>query len=132
MKKEKSYESLNGTKLNYEELTLRKLYFSFSGRIGRLNFILGMVTLIAFIFLLLFTCALLKLTENELVYFISLFYLPLLWSSLALQAKRWHDRNKSSWWILINFVPFGGIWAFIETCILAGTKDTNNYGVLSK
>ncbi|WP_339074616.1 DUF805 domain-containing protein [Teredinibacter turnerae] len=132
MNKEKSCESLDDAPLNYEELTLTKLYFSFSGRIGRLNFILGMITLLAFIILLLFSAAVLKLAENDFVYFLSMFYIPLIWCSLSLQAKRWHDRNKSAWWIVINFIPLGAVWAFIETCILAGTSGSNKYGVLSK
>lgn len=132
MNRGKSYESLDDDKLDYEELTLINLYFSFKGRIGRFNFILGMLTLSAFFVLLIFTAAALMLTENDVVYFMSMFYFPLFWCSLSLQAKRWHDRNKSSWWILINFVPLGGIWAFIETCLLAGTEGTNKYGIISK
>ncbi len=27
------------------------------------------------------------------------------WISLAVGVKRWHDRNKTGWWMLIIFVP---------------------------
>lgn len=55
--------------------------------------------------------------------------LVLLWPALAIQAKRWHDRDKSAIWILINFVPFiGGLWALIENGFLAGTDGDNHYG----
>ena len=51
------------------------------------------------------------------------------WVSLAVQIKRWHDRDKSGWWVLINFVPFiGGIWALIECGFLEGTKGPNKFG----
>ncbi|MDK1017721.1 MAG: DUF805 domain-containing protein, partial [Actinomycetota bacterium] len=43
--------------------------------------------------------------------------------------KRWHDRDKSGWWMLIAFVPIiGGLWAFIETGLLQGTESDNQYG----
>ncbi len=58
-----------------------------------------------------------------------LLYIPLLWSSLALQVKRWHDRNKSGAWVLISLIPLvGGIWAFVEVGCLRGTFGLNNYG----
>lgn len=52
-----------------------------------------------------------------------------LWPSLALYAKRWHDRGKSGWWTLIVFVPIiGAIWALVELGFLAGTEGPNQYG----
>jgi uncharacterized membrane protein YhaH (DUF805 family) len=52
------------------------------------------------------------------------------WVSLAIQAKRWHDRDKSGWWILICLVPIiGSIWALIETGFLRGTNAPNRFGV---
>jgi uncharacterized membrane protein YhaH (DUF805 family) len=51
------------------------------------------------------------------------------WCGLALSIKRWHDRDKSGWWVLINFVPLiGGIWAFVETGCLRGTVGPNRFG----
>ena len=55
--------------------------------------------------------------------------LILIWPSLAVQAKRWHDRNKSAWWILINFVPIiGPLWSLIENGFLPGDIGSNKYG----
>jgi len=49
--------------------------------------------------------------------------------SLAVFAKRWHDRNKSGWWSLIILVPFiGSIWALVECGCLPGTEGPNRYG----
>ena len=46
-----------------------------------------------------------------------------------LQIKRWHDRDKSGWWVLIGFIPLiGGIWAFVECGCLDGTQGPNKYG----
>jgi len=53
----------------------------------------------------------------------------LIWSSLAVTIKRWHDRDKSWVWIFITFIPvIGGIWAFIENGCLRGTQGPNTYG----
>jgi uncharacterized membrane protein YhaH (DUF805 family) len=53
----------------------------------------------------------------------------LLWISLAVAAKRWHDRGKTAWWILIAFVPvIGSIWYLIECGFLKGTPGANKYG----
>jgi uncharacterized membrane protein YhaH (DUF805 family) len=52
-----------------------------------------------------------------------------LWPSLAIQAKGWHDTDRSAWWILINFVPvIGGIWALVVTGFFSGTSGQNRFG----
>ncbi|MBI2739793.1 MAG: DUF805 domain-containing protein [Rhodospirillales bacterium] len=51
------------------------------------------------------------------------------WISIAVAVKRYHDRNKSGWWVLIVFVPvIGGLWYLIECGFLRGTAGPNNYG----
>lgn len=56
-------------------------------------------------------------------------FIPVLWMSLAIQIKRWHDRDKPGAMMLVNFIPFvGGIWAFIELGLLRGTPGVNEYG----
>ena len=56
-------------------------------------------------------------------------YILALWIGLAVAAKRWHDRNKSAWWILIIFVPaVGGLWYLIECGFLKGTTGPNKFG----
>jgi uncharacterized membrane protein YhaH (DUF805 family) len=51
------------------------------------------------------------------------------WSIFAVTTKRWHDRDKSGWWFLINFLPvIGGFWALIENGCLRGTEGPNSYG----
>ena len=56
-------------------------------------------------------------------------YVLALWIGLAIAAKRWHDRNKSAWWILIVFVPaVGGLWYLIECGFLKGTPGPNKFG----
>jgi uncharacterized membrane protein YhaH (DUF805 family) len=55
--------------------------------------------------------------------------IPLIWMSLAVSAKRWHDVDKSAWWILIGLVPFiGGLIALIFNGFIAGTPGPNRFG----
>ena len=56
-------------------------------------------------------------------------YVVIIWVGLALQIKRWHDRDKSGWWVLISLVPvIGGIWMLVECGFLRGSDGPNNYG----
>jgi len=53
-----------------------------------------------------------------------------LWIDLAISVKRWHDRGKSGFWILIGLVPLiGGLWALVECGFLPGTPELNKYDV---
>ncbi|MCA3423413.1 MAG: DUF805 domain-containing protein [Roseomonas sp.] len=52
-----------------------------------------------------------------------------LWVTLAGQAKRWHDRDKSAWWVLVYFIPLiGWLWSFIVAGFLRGTPGYNRFG----
>lgn len=56
-------------------------------------------------------------------------FLLLLWPSICLYAKRWHDRDKSGWWSLIGLIPIiGGLWMLIELGFLRGTDGPNRFG----
>jgi len=51
------------------------------------------------------------------------------WIHIAVAVKRYHDRNKSGWWVLIVFLPvIGGLWYLIECGFLFGTPGPNTYG----
>ncbi|GGZ37561.1 DUF805 domain-containing protein [Asticcacaulis endophyticus] len=55
--------------------------------------------------------------------------IAMIWPSLCIQIKRWHDRDKSWVWIFINLIPIiGWIWSFVELGCLDGTKGQNKYG----
>ena len=61
------------------------------------------------------------------LYFIGILLLIL--SSLAINVKRLHDRDKSGWWYLLMFLPLiGPLWLFVELGFLAGSTGTNDYG----
>ena len=57
------------------------------------------------------------------------FLVPIVWPSLVVTIKRWHDRDKSAWWVLINLIPIvGDIWALVENGFLKGTSGANRFG----
>ncbi len=117
------------------------LFLSFNGRINRAKWWLGsivvFVALVVLYMILMFVVGG-GMTVNPdgtvsgggtITILSIVLYLAALWPSLALQIKRWHDRDKSGWWVLINFVPIiGGLWALIECGFLEGTKGPNKFG----
>jgi formylglycine-generating enzyme required for sulfatase activity len=56
------------------------------------------------------------------------FSVPFLWVSLAVQAKRWHDLNKSGWMSLILFIPIvGAVCSLVVLGFRRGTVGKNQY-----
>jgi uncharacterized membrane protein YhaH (DUF805 family) len=59
-------------------------------------------------------------------------YLPLiavtLYVAVALGIKRCHDRNRTGWFMLVNFIPLICLWPLVELVFLKGTEGPNEYG----
>ena len=54
----------------------------------------------------------------------------LMWVCVAVEVKRWHDRDKSGLWVLIAVVPLvGPIWAMVENGFMDGSTTANRYGL---
>jgi len=58
-----------------------------------------------------------------------------LWSLIVLipaiivYIKRFHDRDKSGWWVLIGLIPIiGALWLLVELGFLKGTDGPNRFG----
>ena len=57
------------------------------------------------------------------------FILIVLVPAIMVHIKRFHDRDKSGWWLLIALIPLiGPIWLLIELGFLKGTPGPNQYG----
>lgn len=55
--------------------------------------------------------------------------LLLLWPALALSVKRWHDRDKPGWWVLVGLIPvIGWLWLLVENGLLRGSAGANRFG----
>ena len=108
-----------------------QFFFSFKGRISRQHWWLGHLGLIVLLLLAMAATGMLdnnRQPPDAVFIVVGLLYLPWIWCSFALSAKRWHDRDKSAWWILIGLIPIVGIWALIENGFLRGTDGNNSYG----
>lgn len=123
------------------------LFTSFEGRISRKPFWLGLLVLMAtqwIVGILLFAALgfslmhgadpvmspgdmfLLKTFGVLLPLLVTLVFL---YPSVAIYTKRWHDRGKSGWWMLIFFIPLlGFVWFLVECGFLPGTEGPNRYG----
>ena len=86
-------------------MSLKILYFSFEGRISRSTFWLKLCLPLSILGLLV---NLIDWLVNARGVIVVAWSFIVLWPWLAGQAKRWHDRDKSAWWILINLVPVIG------------------------
>lgn len=59
---------------------------------------------------------------------LGLLVLALIIPSIAVQVRRFHDQDKSGWFVLINFVPYvGGLIVLVFMC-LDGTRGPNRFG----
>lgn len=105
---------------------IREKFFSFKGRVNRRNFwirnfILGIIYLILYLVLdnsYEYSDVLFGLLLNFIVY-------PILWiASLSLSARRWHDLDKSGFYILTHIFIIPGIYCAFKK----GTDGINKYG----
>jgi uncharacterized membrane protein YhaH (DUF805 family) len=94
--------------------------FSFNGRIGRKTFFLTMLGWVG-------TYIVIDRLGLEIL---GIAILPwYLWLGIASQVKRWHDRSKSGWMVVVNLLPVvGWIWACVELYFLRGIRGPNRYG----
>lgn len=55
--------------------------------------------------------------------------LLLLWPAIAVSAKRWQDRDRAPWWVLVSLLPVvGWIWALVDNGFVRGTPGPNRFG----
>ncbi|MBK1613288.1 DUF805 domain-containing protein [Rubrivivax gelatinosus] len=53
----------------------------------------------------------------------------LVWPGIAVSAKRWHDRDRSAWWVAIGLIPvIGQIWMLLDNGFKRGTGGPNRFG----
>ena len=58
---------------------------------------------------------------------LTIYGLAIILPALALSVRRLHDTDRSGWWYLLNFVPFGNI-VLLVFFILDSTPGQNQYG----
>ena len=64
---------------------------------------------------------------NILTILFAILWLGLVIPNLAVTIRRLHDQDKSCWWLLISFIPFGGL-VLLVFMFIDGTPGENEYG----
>lgn len=110
-----------------ENIDWGHLLFAFDGRINRAKFWLGLVSVWVALIIFGGIAGAMNSSFGWLIF--GIVYVGVIWVGLAVSIKRWHDRDKSGWWVLIGLIPIiGALWALIETGFLEGTDGPNQYG----
>jgi uncharacterized membrane protein YhaH (DUF805 family) len=134
------------------------LLFSFTGRINRAKYWLGVGLLIAYWIVVGIVLSIFFYSLGSAGYILALAAgaaatIGGLWAGLAIGVKRLHDRDKSGWWLLLFWLLPGilsgigtaagggvlgmlfnlgsfaiSIWGFVEIGCLRGTEGANQYG----
>ncbi len=101
--------------------------FSFEGRINRKPFwLFSLSVFVLYIITRLIYFGKIAIKQDT---FTIVFSMIFVWPSLAVMAKRWHDRNKSGQWLLVSAIPLiGAFWTIIELGLLEGTVGENRFG----
>lgn len=137
-------------------MSIKELLFSFQGRIGRKVY--WTWNIFYYVLIVGFGLGLNVLFPSMAHLILPVFLILVLVPDLAITAKRWHDRGKSSWWLLMNIpliigrmtvpavdsgVPVEtstlemlislaalicGVWILIECGFLKGQSGENQYG----
>ncbi|TOI53139.1 DUF805 domain-containing protein [Vibrio parahaemolyticus] len=136
-------------------MSTKELLFSFHGRIDRKTYWIWNV--IYYISIIVFGAGISKLFPAFSYLLLPIFLLVLLIPDLAITTKRWHDRDKSIYWLGLNIPlvigriatpmtsPMAqepstpqlfiasislicGLWILIECGFLKGTSGPNKYG----
>ena len=103
------------------------IFLSVKGRVSRRTFWLyGVLALLG---LGLLCTALLGIAGVEPSRIEIIVNLLLVWPAIAVSAKRWQDRDRSPWWVLITLIPvIGWAWALIDNGFVRGTPGPNRFG----
>ncbi len=133
----------------------KELLFSFRGRIGRKTF--WVWNIVYYVSILGFGVGINQLFPAFSHLLLPIFLLVMLIPDLAITTKRWHDRDKSIYWLALNIplvlgrlaTPMTspvsqepatpqlfiasislicGVWILVECGLLKGTKGPNKYG----
>jgi uncharacterized membrane protein YhaH (DUF805 family) len=110
-------------------MDFKQFYFSTQGRVNRKQWWLRLILPIFVILLFIDMVTGAYDPKVGLGILSGLFVLASIIPAILVDIKRWHDRDKSGWWMLITLVPIiGSIWLLIELGFLKGTPGPNRFG----
>lgn len=124
-------QSSHNSEQSIVNMKVSSILFSFTGCSRRLHFWLVVpIIWILSLFFKIFIGFELDSPEPDYSLIIGMFiaFTPVLWINLAVQIKRWHDRNKSGYWVFIHMLPLIGTpWALIELGFFPRKSEGNKY-----
>jgi uncharacterized membrane protein YhaH (DUF805 family) len=122
-------------------MSIKSLLWSYEGRIGRASFWLGVLLVILMAAAIGLVAGLVGYPLDAVlapngqeagpatIVLMIVAIIAATYAQLAVYVKRFHDRGKSGWWVLIAFVPLiGFLWILIELGMLPGDPGRNAYG----
>ena len=114
-------------------MPIRRVLFSFKGRIPRQTFWFAYIGAAKFLVLVLASGAsdlpVAQEGPNALDVMGRFVFVLSLWCNLAIIAKRYHDLGKSAWRILIIMIPIVGfLFLLLECGFVKGNAGPNKYG----
>ena len=116
--------------MDYMLMPLRR-YAEFSGRSRRKEywmFILGVIIVAVVLSIIEGILGLSGMIGGAYGPLTTLFMLAILVPGIAVQVRRFHDQDKSGWFVLLGLIPLlGGLIVLVFMC-LEGTKGDNRFG----
>ena len=116
--------------LDWALMPLRR-YTDFSGRSRRKeywSFLLGVVVVTILLTIIEGAVGLSGMIAGAYGPLTALFFLGIIVPSIAVQVRRFHDQDKSGWWVLIGLVPLLGGLIVLVFMFLEGTRGPNRFG----
>ena len=105
--------------MNFAEVFTKDFLLTYEGRFSRSQYW-------AYVLVYVGVAIVLGLISDTLL---AIYSLAALYPSICVSIKRWHDRDKSGWWVLIGLIPLiGAIWSLIECGCLKGSDGPNRFG----
>ncbi|WP_159429672.1 DUF805 domain-containing protein [Acidaminococcus timonensis] len=119
--------------------SLLELYLNFHGRLGRVEMALrgalllagtGLVTFFLMGCVCLFTLFESGVGAIALLGLWMLTYLVMMVCGISLFVRRFHDMDRSGWWVLLLFIPVVHLAVYIYLLIRKGTEGDNRFGAV--
>ena len=123
--RDKTYDDVNVIGLNFAEAIsiCFKKYFNFKDRASRSEYWYFQLLVTP-----IFIWSQFPSNDNQILILQLILVFGLLIPAVAVGVRRFHDKDKSGWWILISLVPYVGSFIILIMLIDKGTEGTNRFG----
>jgi uncharacterized membrane protein YhaH (DUF805 family) len=124
-RRDKTYDDENVIGLNFQEsiIICLKKYFNFKDRASRSEYWYFQLLVTP-----IFIWAQFPSNDNQILIIQLILTFGLIIPAIAAGVRRFHDKDKSGWWILISFIPFVGSIIVLVLLIDKGTEGSNKFG----